>query len=354
MASIDQSIRTQPSAAAHASSVLQVTVAGRFPIVRAGQHPLRAALEAWRVRGDATPESALNDEAVLAAQAIATQELIEAQEAAGIDLPGDGYVPVYDEWYAWAPAVAGVRLENAVRYLDTNTYYHRWRLVERPRRLRPSPHLAAYKRAAALTARPVKPCLFGPYTVWAYAWREGEGDTPAAFDALAGIWAAEVADLASAGARWVQLDESVLLRPKHRADMPLVARAVQRIARAVPQVNLIVHFACGFVGDLLDPLLALPVRGIGLDLTDVYREPNLAALARWHGDKLLQAGVTNAREIRIETPSDLRQTLAAVTAYVQPTHVLASPSTALLYLPRHAAFDKLAALVQAAHGSGEV
>jgi len=333
---------------------MQVTPTGRFPIVRGGQHPLRAALDAWRARGDSAPESALEDPDVQAAQALATRELLAAQEDCGVDLPSDGYVPVYDEWFAWAPSVAGVRLENAIRYLDTNTYYHRWHLTERPRRLRPGPHVAAFQRAAAMTDRPLKPCLFGPYTMWAYALREGEGDTTAAFDALVEIWAADVAELAAAGARYVQIEESVLLRPKHRADLPLVARAAKRIAEAAPGVQVILHFACGGVGDLLGPLLDVPVAGIGLDFTDAYREPNLAALTNWHGDKLLQAGIANAREIRIEAPEELRDTLQAVTARVPAARCLAAPSTALLYLPGHAAVEKLSLLAAAAHRGREM
>jgi methionine synthase II (cobalamin-independent) len=332
--------------------MMRVTPTGRFPIVRAGHHPLRAAIEAWRARGDSAPESALADPEVQAAQAAATRELLAAQEAAGVDLPNDGYVPVYDEWYAWAPSVANVRLENALRYLDTNTYYHRWRLLGPPRRRGPGPHVAAFRRAAALTSKPVKPCLYGPYTIWAYALREGVGDTPAAFEALVDVWAAEVADLAAAGARTVQLEESVLLRPQHRGNISLLAKAAERIARAAPGVELVVHFACGAVGDLLEPLLDLPVAGIGLDFTDAYRAPNLAALARWHGDKVLQAGVANAREIQVESADDLRATLAAVTAAVPAARCLAAPSTALLYLPRHAALEKLAALAAAAHAFG--
>ncbi|HEX2517001.1 MAG TPA: hypothetical protein VH257_20015, partial [Chloroflexota bacterium] len=257
---------------------MRVTPTGRFPIVHRGQHALRAALDAWRARGQSAPQSALDDSDVRTAQTLATRELLEAQEACGVDLPGDGYVPVYDEWFAWAPSVGGVRPENAIRYLDTNTYYHRWRLTGLPRRLRPGPQVEAYRRAAALASRPVKPCLFGPYTIWAYALREGAGDTAAAFDALVDVWAAEVADLAAAGARHVQIEESVLLRPRHRGDLGLVARAVERVAAGAPQVRLYLHLACGAVGELLEPLLDLPVAALGLDFTDAYRAPNLAAL----------------------------------------------------------------------------
>ena len=44
-------------------------------------------------------------------------------------------------------------------------------------------------------------------------------------------------------------------------------------------------------------------------------------------------------------------TLKAITAHVPAERCLAAPSTALLYLPRHVAFDKLTALATAAHGA---
>lgn len=327
-----------------------VTPTGRFPIVRAGAHPLRSALEAWRARGESSPESVLHAPDVLAGQLLATQELVAAQEEAGVDVLGDGYVPVYDEWFAWAPSIDGVTAEGLIRYLDTNTYYHRWRLTGRPRRKGPGPSIAAYRRAAALTTKPVKPCLFGPYTLWAYATRGGEADTQRTFDALVDIWAEEIADLAAAGTRYVQLEESILLRPRHRSNVGMVRRAIERIAGAAPGVRLVLHLACGAVGDLLEPLLDTPgLHGLGLDFTDVYAEPNLQALQGWRGATMLQAGIADARHIRIETPEELRETLLAIAAHVPAERCLAAPSTALLYLPRHVAFDKLAALAVAAH-----
>jgi methionine synthase II (cobalamin-independent) len=327
---------------------MKVTVTGRFSILRAGEHPLRTAIDAWRARGDTTPEAALRDPDLLAAQAAATRDLVAAQEAAGVGLPSDGYVPIYDEWFAAAPA-AGVPVGAMIRYLDTNTYYHRWLLSQRPRRRAESPAVAAYRRAQALTRTPLKPCLFGPYTLWAYAVKEGAGATPAAFDALVDLWAEDVAALAAVGARTVQLDESVLLRPAHRGDFALVSKAIHRIAAAAPSVTLILHLACGHAGDLFPRLLEIEgLGGLGLDFTDAHRAPNLRALAGWHGEKILQAGLANARQIRVEPPAELRETLAAIGAHVPRARCLLAPSAGLHYLPRHAAFEKLAALVAVA------
>src|SRR5689334_8114155 len=237
------------------------TPTGRFPIVRNGEHALRAALEAWRHHGAGSRQPADADPVIVAAQAAAARDLLAVQEAAGVDVPTDGYIPIYDEWYAWAPAISGIELGGHIRYLDTNTYYRRWHVVDRPRRVAAGPALAAFERAATLTNRPIKPCLFGPYTLWAYAIIDESVGAQAAFEAFVDIWAAEVAALGAAGARYVQLDESVLLRPKHRHDAPLVVAALERIAAAAPEVTLIVHLGCGAVGDLLTPLLR--TQGLG-------------------------------------------------------------------------------------------
>ena len=124
-------------------------------------------------------------------------------------------------------------------------------------------------------------------------------------------------------------------------------RAARCLAQAAPGLKLILHLACGAVGDLLPRLLDLPVAGLGLDFTDAYRAPNLEALRGWHGDKLLQAGVANAREVRVERAGELRAALDAVAERVPAARILAAPSTALLYVPRHAAVEKLTALAAA-------
>ena len=328
-----------------------VTTTGRFPIVSDGQHPLRAAVEEWRGRVTPTPETAWHDETLRAVQAETQLELLAAQDEAGADILDPGFVPVYDEWFQAARAAAGLAVAAPLRYLDTNTYYHHWVLDRIPTRQAESPVVSAYRHAAAHTDRPIKPALFGPYTIWAYADRQGEGATPAAFAALVDIWAADVAALAAAGARHIQIEESVILRPKHRADFPLVAQAIERIANAAPAAAIVVHLACGSIGDLLQPFLDIPgLGGLGLDFTDAYRAPNLAALAAWNGGKILQAGIADARSIRVETATELNETLAAITSVVPPEKCWAAPSTALLYLPRHAAFEKLAMLAQSAHG----
>lgn len=327
-----------------------VTTSGRFPIVSNGQHPLRAAVEEWRERETPTPASAWQDEALRAAQAATQAELLAAQAEAGADILEPGYVPVYDEWFQMARVVPGLAVAAPLRYLDTNTYYHHWVLDRAPARQAESPIVSAYRHAAAHTEKPIKPALFGPYTIWAYADRQGAGDTPAAFDALVDIWAADAAALSEAGARYIQLEESVILRPKHRPDFPLVAQAIEKIAQAAPEATVIVHLACGAIGDLLTPFLEIPgLGGLGLDFTDAYRAPNLAALKDWRGGAILQAGIADARSIRIESESELHEILRALTAAVPAENCWAAPSTALLHLPRHAAFEKLATLARAAH-----
>ena len=328
---------------------MRVTVSGRFPILVRGNHPLRTAIDAWRQNGESSPRAALENQSLLAAQRETSRELIAAQIAAGVDLPSDGYVPVYDEWFALAAAF-DIPVGAPIRHLDTNTYYHRWILQHVPRRRFESQAVKLYRVAVSAADRPLKSCWFGPYTLWANAVRSGQGATSEAFDALVELWAEDVASIAAAGATWVQLDESLLLRSAHRGNVALVASAIRRIAAAAPGVTILLHLACGMVGDLLDPLLEMEgLGGIGLDFTDVHRAPNLAALKRWRGRKFLQAGIVDARQIRLESPAELAETLATINTHVPAEQTLVAPSTGLNYLPRHVAFDKLAALAALAH-----
>ena len=142
-----------------------------------GRHPLRAAVEEWRGRETPTPASAWQDSALRSVQAETQAELLAAQDDAGADILDPGYVPIYDEWFQMAQVVRDMEVAAPIRYLDTNTYYHHWKLNQMPTRQAESPVVSAYRHAASLTDRPIKPTLFGPYTIWAYADRQGEGDT---------------------------------------------------------------------------------------------------------------------------------------------------------------------------------
>src|SRR5207248_2276422 len=127
-------------------------------------------------------------------------------------------------------------------------------------------------------------------------------------------------------------------RPRHRGDVALVQRAIERIAAAAPAVTLIVHLAGGAVGGLLPRLLETPgLGGLGLDFSPSYRAANLAALAEWRGQGLLQAGVVDARNVRMEGVAELHELLAEIDRRVPAERCLAAPSTALLYLPRRIA-----------------
>src|SRR5438093_1061169 len=82
-------------------------------------------------------------------------------------------------------------------------------------------------------------------------------------------------------------------------------------------------------------------RGLGLDFSPAYRATNLAALSGWRGNALLQAGIVDARNVRLETVDELQGLLGEIGQHVPAERTLTSPSTALLYLPRRIAMAKL-------------
>ena len=98
-----------------------------------------------------TPESAWHDETLRAVQAETQLELLAAQDEAGADILDTGFVPVYDEWFQVARAVAGLAVAAPLRYLDTNTYYHHWVLDRIPTRQAESPVVSAYRHGRPRT-----------------------------------------------------------------------------------------------------------------------------------------------------------------------------------------------------------
>ena len=309
---------------------------------------MRASVEEWRERGDATPASAVDDEHIMAVQMETAHELVEEQLDAGLDLPTDGYIPVYDEWFGSAYGIEGITVESPIRYLDTNTYYHNWRITNRPLRTAPNPQAAVLKSAAGTTDSPLKACLFGPYTIWNYANRNEAA--AAAFEDLVDIWVADVRALVDAGASYIQLDESVLLRSENRSDVSMVRTAVERISATATGATVILQLTFGAIGDLLEPVLRFPrLGGLGLDFAEDHRDANLLSLNGWPDGLLLQAGIADARSVRVETPAELEEVLTSLSKRVPAENCLVSPNAGLHYLPRRTAFSKLRTLSAAAH-----
>lgn len=320
------------------------TVCGSYPKVPNRPRParLRNALNKLD-RGAISPEEveALKDEV--------TEEVINEQIAAGLDVITDGQIRWDDEVTYFARGLRGITLNGLFRYFDTNTYYRQpvvggavgW---ERPLTVRD------YQFAAERSTRPVKAVLPAPYSLARLSIDEHYGGR---FESLvmdlAAAVNAEARALAAAGAPLIQLNDPVLTRRKD--DVGLALRAVTAAFEGVESGKQ-VNYYYGDVNGVLGAIKDLPVDVLGLDF--VMGPDNYEAVESIDLPQKLCAGLVDARNTRMEDEQELSRRLTQLRESIKDERLEISPNMGLEFLPRERAFEKLQRMVAVARQGQEV
>jgi 5-methyltetrahydropteroyltriglutamate--homocysteine methyltransferase len=265
-------------------------------------------------------------------------EILHAQEQTGIDVVTDGQIQWHDPMSPIAGAVEGVRLGGLVRYFDSGRSMRRPVITAALRRRRSIFH-DDFVYASQVSRLPVKPVLTGPYTLARLSVIES-GPYPEVASlahAFGEILAAEVRDLAQAGARYIQIDEPAILF--HAADIRLLRQLLEPLWSARGGAELIVATCCGDAEPLYAQLNSLPADILALDFPDSLKLADL--IAATGASKVLALGLIDGRNPRLEDVSAVaRQVETILRRYVlQSLHLL--PSCGLQDLPRDSARAKL-------------
>ncbi|HET6857965.1 MAG TPA: 5-methyltetrahydropteroyltriglutamate--homocysteine S-methyltransferase [Streptomyces sp.] len=188
-------------------------------------------------------------------------------------------------------------------------------------------------RALGLTARPV---LVGPVTYLLLA-KPAPGvaadfEPLPLLDRLLPVYAEVLADLRSAGADWVQLDEPALVQDRTPAELNAAARAYRDLGALTDRPKLLVASYFDRLGEALPVLAKAPVEGLALDFTGpaAGNLDDLAAVGGLPGKRLV-AGVVNGRNIWI---NDFEKSLATLgTLLGLADRVDVASSCSLLHVP---------------------
>ncbi|MEX2395269.1 MAG: hypothetical protein WD826_12410, partial [Actinomycetota bacterium] len=189
-------------------------------------------------------------------------EVIAEQESAGLDVVTDGLVYAYDVVSHPASRLENVSIGGIVRFFDTNTYVRQPEVNGTPAG---SFGLASdFARAKPLATKELKQVVVGPYTLAKHSIIQGNGDglhrvALAYADALAN----DLAELATAGATIVQIDEPSLLR--NPEDAELVRQLLQR-ATANTTIKTVLTTFFGDATPVYGELIQMPVDVLGFDL----------------------------------------------------------------------------------------
>ena len=272
----------------------------------------------------------------------AIEDAVREQERLGLDVLTNGQPVWWEPLSSAAPAVDGVRVDSLGDWSQPG-YCPQLSVTGRLRRRCPLT-LDDFLTARDATERPVKPVLPGPYTLARACVTRSELYPTFADLAFAwsDIFAAEVADLAGAGASVIQIEEPAIL--SHPSDMRLLRRLLEPLWAARGAAQLVLATYLGDATPLYAQLNSLPVDILALDL------PSSAGLgeliAETGASKELALGVVDGRDPQLEHPTVLARSVEkTLKRYaLEAVHLL--PSCGLHHLPRERARRKLALLAE--------
>lgn len=262
---------------------------------------------------------------------------LEDQQNAGIDIVTDGQIRWNDPVSHLAGRLQGLHINGLLRFVDTNFYFRQPVVQGRIDWLQPL-IVEEFKWAAKRAGQPVKAIVTGPYTLARLSIREnGSASKDDLIVAYAEALAAEVAELASAGAKLIQVDEPALLR--HPADMALVREAVSLVASRKGEAELALATYFGDAVPVYAELQALPVDTLVLDFT---YSPKLPQIIESEGStKQFAFGVLDGRNTRLEDQQATARLVERMLARIKSGRNYVTSSCSLEYLPRDRARLKL-------------
>ena len=310
-------------------------LAHRFP-------PRTRALELWRV-----------DPAYLVqAQQDATLLAIRAQEDAGLDIITDGEMCRESYSNRFATALDGVDIDNPGTALDRSGHPNPVPRITGPIRRRHPVEVDDVRFLRAHTGRTVKITVPGPFTMSQQAQNDYYPDREAAAFGYAEAVNEEVRDLFEAGADIVQLDEPYLqARPEEARSygVAVLNRALDGITGTTA-----VHVCFGYAAiihdrpegySFLPELAAAQCDQVSIETAQSGLD--CSVLAGLDG-KTIILGVLNLTDVAVETPGQIADRVRRALPYVPAERLVLAPDCGMKYLPRDAAYGKLAAMAQAA------
>jgi len=273
-----------------------------------------------------------------AIQTAVVQEIVRDQAEAGLDLVTDGQIRWYDPISHLAGRLDGVKINGLLRFFDTNFYIRQPVVVDRV--VWKGPILVEeYRSAQAVSPKPVKVTLTGPYTLSRFSILESPRyrDLPELVADYTEAIMKEVEALATAGATLIQIEEPSMLH--YPGEAGLVKVALSRIASRKGSARLLLATYFGDATPLYKILQGFPVDALGFDFT---YSPGLGDLiARAGSDKAIAFGVIDGRNTRMQPTEEILPILRGALPKVKGSPSYVTSSCGLEYLPRDKAQRKL-------------
>ncbi|WP_077963178.1 5-methyltetrahydropteroyltriglutamate--homocysteine S-methyltransferase [Ensifer adhaerens] len=192
--------------------------------------------------------------------------------------------------------------------------------------------LETFLEAQALGYR-TRPVLIGPVTLLKLGKSKGGDFDPIdLIERLLPVYVRVLAELADAGADWVQIDEPCLALDLADKDRRALDLAYRTFDTDVPGLKIMLATYFGSIGDNTATALALPVAGLHVDLVRAPQQID-TLIQSAPADLVLSLGVTDGRNIwRTDLAGLFRRLQPLISAHGRDRIELA-PSCSLLHVP---------------------
>jgi 5-methyltetrahydropteroyltriglutamate--homocysteine methyltransferase len=304
--------------------------------------PRTRATEVWRIAPDELEE----------AQDAATLLAIHDQVLAGIDIVTDGEIRRESYFNHFANSLDGVDRDRIGESTNRIGGKSTVPLVSGPIRRTSPIELDAARFLRGATDRATKVTVPGPFTLSQLAQNEHYPDQRSLALAYADAINEELHDLAAAGIDVVQLDEPYM-QANAAAARGFAVEAINRALVGV-RATTVLHTCYGYAVYVSDkrggyPFLAELADCTADQIALEFAQPGLDATALAPlAAKTIVLGVLDLSTSEVEPAAVIADRLRAALEIVPPEQLVAGPDCGMKFLPRTAAFGKLAAMVEGA------
>ncbi len=219
------------------------------------------------------------------------------------------------------------------KWFDTN-YHYMVPEFDRDQRfeLTHNRPLEAFQEAQALGYR-TRPVLIGPVTLLKLGKSKGGDFDPVdLIERLLPVYVRVLAEVADAGADWVQIDEPCLALDLADKDRRALDLAYRTFDTDVPGLKIMLATYFGSIGDNTATALALPVDGLHVDLVRAPQQID-TLIQSAPADRVLSLGVIDGRNIWRTDLASLFRRLQPLTSAHGRDRIELAPSCSLLHVP---------------------
>lgn len=253
----------------------------------------------------------------------ATDEWIEYQDKAGIDILVDGEMYRGDMVAYFAELMPGFTKGGLVRSYG-NRFYNKPIINDEIKWLGPIT-LGWWRYAQAKTKKPIKGMLTGPYTIMDWSFNEYYPDRKAAAMALAECIRKEVEALIDAGCKIIQIDEpAISVRPD---EIDVAIETMNTITEG-QNAYFITHICYGAFEKIYPRMLEIPVDNLDLEMSN----SDLDMLELFHKHpftKDISFGVVDVHSHLVEPVEVIQNRIIKAAEYIPKEQIWVDPDCGL-------------------------